>query len=204
MAYVLALTSGKGGVGKSTLAFNLAGAFAARYDPVVLVDEDTSIQSCLSWSNAAQTPLAFKVVGPEDASYIASSASVLVVDTEGRPALEDIVELSRNAKLVIIPCGPSGLEVRATLKLWGSLAQEGAEMDKLKVVISKAPPVGSVGQQARDALRDMGVNVCETVIRSYTAHQRAAELGLLVKDVKDSRAGAAWADIEALALEIRS
>jgi chromosome partitioning protein len=202
MAYVLALTSGKGGVGKSTLAFSLAGALAARYNPVVLVDEDTSIQSCLSWASAAPELLPFTVVSPDEASYTASNASVVVADTEGRPALEDMVELTQSAQLVVIPCGPSGLEVRATLKLWSALAQAGARMDKLRVVVNKAPPVGTVGQQARDALRELRVITCETVIRNYTAHQRAAELGVLVKDVKDSRAGAAWADIEALALEI--
>ena len=204
MAQVIAFTSSKGGIGKSTLAFNTAGALAARpgAGPVVLVDEDTAIQSCLGWAAAAPVPLPFLVIASNKARTAASSAAVLVIDTEGRPVLADMVALTESAQRVILPCGPSGLEVRATLKLWHALTQAEAEMGRVQVVINKAPPVGTVGQQARDTLRGLGVHVCTTVIRAYTAHQRAAELGVLVRDVPDPRVASAWADIEALAEEI--
>jgi chromosome partitioning protein len=55
-------------------------------------------------------------------------------------------------------------------------------------VITKAPPVGTVGQQARDALREAEIPVANSVVRPYVAHQKAAELGVLVKDVPDPRA----------------
>jgi chromosome partitioning protein len=59
-----------------------------------------------------------------------------------------------------------------------------------------------VGQQARDALREGGIPVANSVVRSYVAHQRAAELGVLVKDMPDPRASHAWADVLELAMEV--
>jgi chromosome partitioning protein len=41
MPYVISLLTGKGGAGKSTLAFNLAGAIAEKGKKVILIDADT-------------------------------------------------------------------------------------------------------------------------------------------------------------------
>ena len=54
----------------------------------------------------------------------------------------------------------------------------------------------------REDLREGGVTVCNTLVRSYLAYQRAAELGVLARDVRDPRALAAWADIETLSREL--
>lgn len=195
----IAVTSEKGGVGKSTLAFNLAGALAEQA-PTVLVDEDRRVQSCLQW--AAVVPVSFKVLSPDNAEASAlRGAAFLVVDSEGRPEVADLRELVRTFDCVLIPCGVSRLEVQSTLNLWREL--RGAEsMDAVRVIITKAPPVGRVGHEARDALRAAGVNCCETVVRRYTAHERAAEAGGLVRDVSDPRAREAWADVLSLANEV--
>ncbi|WP_161883879.1 ParA family protein [Deinococcus alpinitundrae] len=200
----LALTSTKGGVGKSTLAFNLSGALAGHLQPLVLVDEDIRIHTCLTWagSTVAGLDLNFRTVSPAQASAATQDAAMLVVDTEGRPELPDLVALTGNFDRVLIPCGVSGVEVNSTIELWELLGQAGADLSRVRVVITKAPPVGTLGQQAREALRELGVSACESVVRNYAAHQRAAELGMLVRDVPDKRALSAWADIEALASEV--
>jgi len=199
---IIAFTSSKGGVGKSSLAFNTAGALALMGKRTVLVDEDARIHTCLDWAAAASGSLPFQVTDPVHAAELTRGADILVVDTEGRPELADMVELTRTARLALIPCGPSGVEVRSTLALWAALQAGGANMAHLKAVITKAPPVGTVGQQAREALRELGVTACDAVVRQYSAHQRAAEMGLLVRDVPDPRAASAWADIVELAEEI--
>jgi chromosome partitioning protein len=157
---VISLTSFKGGVGKSTLAVNLAGALALNAS-TTLIDEDP-LQSCYQWAHR-NGRLPMPVVIPRELEGTDLRASrYLLVDTEGRPKLEDLSEL----------------------------------------VITKAPPVGTVGQQARDALREAGIPLANSVVRSYVAHQRAAELGVLVKDVPDPRASQAWADVLELAMEV--
>ncbi|WP_027480742.1 ParA family protein [Deinococcus pimensis] len=200
MTYTIALTSEKGGVGKSTVAFNLAGALARR-GRTVLLDEDARVRSCLLWAAAAPHPLPFSVTD-RAALPNHTGAHYLVVDTEGRPPLQDLLALTRSMNLLLLPCGPSGMEIRSTVALWQTLHAHGADLTRTRALISKAPPVGGVGRQARDALRGMGVTTCDTVIRAYTAHQKANEQGVLTRDIHDTRAHAAWTDIETLAEEI--
>jgi chromosome partitioning protein len=197
---VISLTSFKGGVGKSTLAVNLAGALALNAS-TTLIDEDP-LQSCYQWARRNGS-LPMPVVIPRELEGMDLSASrYLLVDTEGRPKLGDLQELIDASSWTLIPCGTSGLEIDGTLRLISGLRDAGANLEKVKVVITKAPPVGTVGQQARDALREAGIPAANSVVRSYVAHQRAAELGVLVKDVPDPRASHAWADVLELAMEV--
>ena len=197
---VIALTSFKGGVGKSTLAVNLAGALALNA-PATLVDEDP-LRSCYQWARRDRR-LPMPVLLPEEAREADLGASrYLLVDTEGRPRLGDLIELVASSSWTLIPCGTSGLETDGTLRLVSDLRRAKANLSKVKVVVTKAPPVGTVGQQARDALRKAGIPVASSIVRSYVAHQRAAELGVLVRDVPDPRAPQAWADVLELAMEV--
>jgi chromosome partitioning protein len=195
--YVLALTSSKGGVGKSTLAVNLAGALSSR-GATALLDADTAIQTSGEWATRGGLPV---TVIP-DSSSVPSGTRYVVVDTEGRPDLAEMVELSHGADVVLVPTAPNSVEVAATARLLSQLVQAGARMEAIRVVVTKAPPVGSVGQAARDELRAAGYPVCSSVIRRYTAHERAHEQGVLVRDAVDPRAEMAWADILSLALEV--
>jgi chromosome partitioning protein len=197
---VISLTSFKGGVGKSTLAVNLAGALALNAS-TLLIDEDP-LRSCHQWASQ-NGRLPMPVLLPEEVEGSALSASrYLLVDTEGRPKLEDLSELISSSAWTLIPCGTSGLEIDGTLRLIEALRSADTQLEKVKVVITKAPPVGTVGQQARDALREAEIPVANSVVRSYVAHQKAAELGVLVKDVPDPRASQAWADVLELAMEV--
>ena len=197
----IGITSEKGGVGKSTLAFGLAGALSESGERVVLVDEDVRVASCLGWASLG--PVAFDVVGPDGAeAALQTPADFLVVDSEGRPGLNDLREMATAFDVLLIPTGTSRLEVASTLRLWEQLREAGS-VESVRVVVTRAAPVGRVGQDARDALREAGVTMCETVIRRLTAHERAAEAGGLVRDVRDPRAGEAWAEITQLAQEVQ-
>ncbi|UQN10825.1 ParA family protein [Deinococcus sp. QL22] len=195
--YIVALTSLKGGVGKSTLAVNLAGALSVR-GKTALIDADAAIQTSRGWLERGSLPIIPLLEGQE----LPAGLRYLVVDTEGRPAVGDMSDLTRSANVVLVPTAPNSVEVEATARLLGQLAQAGGNMEKVRVVITKAPPVGSVGQAARDELRAAGFQVCETVIRRYTAHERAHEQGTLVKDAVDPRSENAWSDILGLTVEV--
>ena len=89
-----------------------------------------------------------------------------------------------------------------TLALWNALKHQGANMNAVRVVATRVPPVGRGGEQVREELRERGIQVAHTLIRQYITYQRAHQAGVLVRDAQDDRAAIAWGDVLALALEV--
>lgn len=204
MSRVLAITSEKGGVGKSTLAVHLAGAFTERGLSTVLVDEDGRVGSSLRWAErAGEAGLSFPVLTPDDVKpKKLAAADAVLIDTEGRPKRKELRRLSERADLILVPSGVSALELDSTRELLEFLLEAGDVGRKTRIVLTRVPPVGHAGEDARENLRDEGLTVCNTLVRQYAAYQKAAELGTLARDVRDTRAAVAWADILALSREL--
>lgn len=204
MPRVIAITSEKGGVGKSTLAVHLAGAFAGRGLSTVLIDEDGRVGSSLRWAaRAGETGLGFPVLTPDEVKpkKLAAAAAVLI-DTEGRPKRKELRRLSGRADLILVPSGVGALELDSTRELLEFLLTAGDVGRKTRIVLTRVPPVGHAGEDARESLRDEGLTVCNTLVRQYAVYQKAAELGALARDVPGVRAGVAWADILSLSREL--
>ncbi|AZI41446.1 ParA family protein [Deinococcus psychrotolerans] len=202
MPQVIAVTSEKGGVGKSTLSVHLTGAFQERGLSAVLIDEDGRVGSAVRWARRGMG-LPFPVLEPEEVKpKKLREADVIVIDTEGRPKRRDLRALGERADLILVPSGVSMLELDATAELMTFLHQDPQTRRRTRVVINRVPPVGRAGLEAREELREGGVTVCNTLVRSYAAYVRAAELGVLCRDVQGDRAAQAWADIVTLSREL--
>lgn len=202
MPKVIAITSEKGGVGKSTLAVHLAGALTERGLDAALIDEDGRVGSSLRWARRREEGLGFPVLDADEVKPKKLAAlDAVLIDTEGRPRRKDLRALAERADLILIPSGPTMLELEATRELLDFFEDEGAAR-RVRVVLTRVPPTGQAGEQAREDLRDDGWTVCNTALRSYTAYQKAAELGSLCRDVRDPRAEQAWDDVLRLSREV--
>ncbi|MHA0033958.1 nucleotide-binding protein [Deinococcus sp. PESE-13] len=202
MPKVIAITSEKGGVGKSTLAVHLAGALTERGLDAALIDEDGRVGSSLRWARRREEGLGFPVLDADEVKPKKLAAlDAVLIDTEGRPRRKDLRALAERADLILIPSGPTMLELEATRELLDFFEDEGAAR-RVRVVLTRVPPTGQAGEQAREDLRDDGWTVCNTALRSYTVYQKAAELGALCRDVRDPRAEQAWDDVLRLSREV--
>ncbi|RTR26654.1 ParA family protein [Deinococcus radiophilus] len=202
MPKVIAITSEKGGVGKSTLAIHLAGALTERGLDVALIDEDGRVGSSLRWQ-ARGPGLPFPVLDPEEVKpKKLARLDAVIVDTEGRPKRKELTELAQRSDLVLVPSGMSPLELEATHELMSFLGGWPEASRRSMVVLTRVPPVGHAAETAREDLRELGIRVANTAVRHYAAYQKAADLGVLCRDVRDDRADVAWTDLLALSREV--
>src|ERR1019366_1078285 len=115
---IIAVAGRKGGVGKSTIAGNLAAEFAAMGHIVIVLDADPQ-HSLAAWASQGQGMLSHCVekVKAADADTLRTRArstekdvDLVIIDTP--PGLPDITyQAALVADLLLLPCGPSPLDL---------------------------------------------------------------------------------------------
>jgi len=113
---VIVVANPKGGVGKTTLATNLAGWFAARGDKVMLGDVDRQ-QSSRTWLDlrpAGLPPIATWETSHDHVVRPPKGTTHVVLDTPAGLHGKRLDEVMKLADKVLIPLQPSIFDIHAT------------------------------------------------------------------------------------------
>jgi len=166
---IIAVAGRKGGVGKSTIAGNLAGEFAAMGRSVAVLDSDPQ-HSLVAWAKQGEGVLAGCVEKVEDgaatlkaqARRAEKDADIVLIDTPPGMA-ETAYQAALVADIMLLPCGPSPLDL-FSLKEALSLelkarAERRSKKPRIRFVPSKVVMTTNLGRGLTASLKNMGKKV---------------------------------------------
>lgn len=187
MTMTIGVLNQKGGVGKTTIAVNLAATIAKSGARVLLVDADPQ-GSALAWSSARDIAPLFPVVGMAKPTLhrelpdIAKDYDVVVID--GAPRVN---ELGRSAILasdvVLIPVQPSPYDIWAAAETVQLITEAQVYKPSLKgvFVINRKIANTAIGRDVTGALeRFEGTPVLPIALHQRVIYAESAGQGLAV------------------------
>lgn len=203
---ILGVLSQKGGVGKTTLAINLAAVFARSGLRTLLVDADPQ-GSSLAWSSARELEPLFPVVGMakptlhRDLPEVAKDYDMVVID--GAPRVNDLGRSAIMASdLVLIPVQPSPYDVWAAAETVQLVREAAVFKENLKAAfaINRKIVNTAIGRDVQAALEPFELPVLSTHLCQRVLYAESAAQGLAVVEVAPN--GEAAKELAALALDI--
>lgn len=199
---IVAISSVKGGVGKTTTAIHVA-AYLSRFAATLLIDGD-AIRAATKWSQRGNGKrLPFQVVDERQTAKYAQQfvAGHIVIDTEANPSNVDFRQVADGCDLLVIPAVPETTATDGLIYTLSMLKDIGN--DRYRVLLTKVPPKPRMdGVYLREMLLKHNVPVFTSEIPQLVAFDRASEQGVPVYDVKEERASRAWESYEQTGKEI--
>jgi chromosome partitioning protein len=195
---IILIGSKKGGVGKSTLATNIAAFLAVNGKKIVLVDSDRQSTSS-NWAHDRSESDYVYISCVQKYDNIKSTLrdmsahyDYVVVDCQGRDSLELRTGLLA-ADLAIIPCCPSQADLDTMSSVVGVIkdASELNETLKAAYIITKAStnPIVTEISEAREYLSRFEIlNPIQTIISERKIYRDALAVGAGVIEMDNSKA----------------
>jgi chromosome partitioning protein len=182
---VIALANTKGGVGKSTIAGNLAWALTSREPPsqVLLVDADLQASITKWFDLADSTPfdrmqLTTARVLQQQLPRLRMQYQIILVDCP--PMQSDVTAAAvTQADLGLVPVQPSPLDMLAYSELVPLLRQaQGFNATlKLRFVINQLSPRTVLGSEVKESLADADIPLLQTMIHDRQVYRRIVAQG---------------------------
>lgn len=197
------VASSKGGVGKTTIATQLAAHAAIEGLNTVLVDADPQGSSTRWAERRADLPSAVLPVDgtrktwqkriPDDAQRVVIDAPAGAMSGELEPYLD-------TADAVVVPVPPSALDIEATVPFLNALAKHPrVRKGELPIALvgNKLKPWTNASQQAMDILRQWGVPLVAE-LRDSQSYVLLTGLGRSLFDYRSTQVRAHQEDWEPL------
>ena len=208
---ILAISNLKGGVGKSTIAQNIAAQFAQNGVKVCIADTDTEQKTSVKWASLRDSSLVSIPVfsiAPEKVSQeilgLKQKYDLVIVD--GTPALTELTtRIIILSDLVLVPILPGGGDIWA-LENFLERYQE-AKVTKesyggkvnIAVIVNRYNERTTLDREVVNAIQDFGVTILATKLANRVSYREATIQGISVHDTKDEKAKQ---EIEELTKEI--
>jgi chromosome partitioning protein len=189
--YKRAIVAEKGGVGKTTMALNLAVAAVQNGHKVAVIDVDPQATAS-KWSDRREGEYPWMV--PTHAARIpaaidkakAQGIDFVVIDTPPHSST-DAAEAARNADVVLVPVEAHMFTLETLSKLADLLKLSGNT--PALFVVSKAPTQGNEGRQSAEYMKTQDFSVCPVILHLRAAHRHATNVGKATTEYEpDSKA----------------
>jgi chromosome partitioning protein len=197
---VLAISNLKGGVGKSTVAQNVAVELAQKGVSICIADTDTEQKTSTKWASLRDSSLLSIPVFSISLDKVSQEILALkqkydIVIIDGTPALTELTtRIIILSDLVVVPILPGGGDIWA-LENFLNRYQE-AKVTKesyggkveLAVLINRYNDRTTLDREVLSAIQEFGVKVLQTKLTNRVAYREATISGIGANETKDEKA----------------
>lgn len=169
---IIALTSKKGGVGKSTTAVYLAAVIASLQKPVTLVDSDPE-QSAYKMYQAGLLPFEVTVASSRTLKQVVNGLSGdVIIDTAPNDG-EIIFKAAALADEVIVPIASTGYDLARLTDTLSILAdvEEMRNVGITRILLTRMQARKNIAKEVIQALDEREIPRFQTHIRYLTAYE---------------------------------
>lgn len=193
---VLAVINGKGGVGKTTTAINLAAILAKKQD-VLLVDSDPQ-RSATWWTGRGKEGIDFDLTTEDNPELLAkirqiSDYRLVVVDTPPALRSEALKAVIMSADYLILPTPPAPMDLTALIETIRTMVMPLKTAHRVLLTKVDSRSLKET-LEAQNTLLELEIPACHAFIRQYKAHERAALEGVPITEWRGKNAKEAQAD----------